>query len=351
VTNQNLTGKVQTVLGPISPDDLGPTLTHEHILFDGSWPATRLPKATDQAFFEKPVSQETLGKIRHHIKANRDNSRLNDVQTAIDEVGLYKQYGGGTLVEVTSIGIGRDPVGLRRVSNATGVNIVMGGSYYVNTHHPPEVDDLTEDDIVAQIVGDITEGVEGTGIKTGIIGEVGCDWPLTDNERKILRASARAQHITGAPLLIHPGRDETAPLEIIEVLYEADAELDHTIIGHLDRTVFERDTLKKIAESGCYMEWDLFGWVGSYYSMNLKIDMPSDDQRLERIGWISSEGYGRKVVIAHDICQKVRLEKYGGHGYSYILDHIAPRMLDRGFTPQAVQDILVSNPAEALTFL
>ena len=133
--------------------------------------------------------------------------------------------------------------------------------------------------------------------------------------------------MTGAPLLIHPGRDETAPLEIIDILDRAGADLSHTIMGHLDRTVFERGTLKQIAESGCYMEWDLFGWVGSYYAANPNIDMPSDDQRLERIAWISSEGYGRKVVVAHDICTKHRLEKYGGHGYSYILDHIAPRML------------------------
>ena len=98
--------------------------------------------------------------------------------------------------------------------------------------------------------------------------------------------------MTGAPLLIHPGRDETAPLEIIDILDRAGADLSHTIMGHLDRTVFERGTLKQIAESGCYMEWDLFGWVGSYYSKNLNIDMPSDDQRLERIAWISSEGYG-----------------------------------------------------------
>ena len=236
------------------------------------------------------------------------------------------------------------------VSNATGVNIVMGASHYVNTHHPPGMDDLTEDDIVDLIVGDITEGAQGTGIRSGIIGEVGCAWPLADNERKVLKASARAQRMTGAPLLIHPGRDETAPLEIIDILDRAGADLSHTIMGHLDRTVFERETLKQIAESGCYMEWDLFGWVGSYYAANPDIDMPSDDQRLERIAWISSEGYGRKVVVAHDICTKHRLEKYGGHGYSYILDHIAPRMLTRGFTPEGVHDILVSNPAEALTF-
>ncbi len=350
MTSNELTGKVQTVLGPVEPGALGRTLTHEHILFDGSWATPPPANATDRAFFEKPVSPETLGRIRYRSKANRDNGRLADVDTAIEEVGLYKQFGGGTLVEVTSIGIGRDPVGLARVSHATGVNIVMGASFYVNTHHPPGMDDLSEDDIVELIARDITEGADGTDIKSGIIGEVGHDWPMTDNERKVLRASARAQRMTGAPLLIHPGRNERAPLEIIDVLDRAGADLSHTIMGHLDRTVFERETLKQIAEAGCYMEWDLFGWCGSYYYPNPDIDMPSDDQRLERIAWISSEGYARKVTVAHDICKKHRLEKYGGHGYTYILDHIAPRMLTRGFSPDGVNDILVTNPAEALTF-
>ena len=186
-------------------------------------------------------------------------------------LGCSSSDGGGTLVEVSSIGIGRDPIGLARVSNATGVNIVMGASYYVNTHHPPGMDDLAEEDIVDLVVGDITKGADGTAIRSGIIGEVGCDWPLTDNERKVLKASARAQRMTGAPLLIHPGRDEMAPLEIIDILDRAGADLSHTIMGHLDRTVFERGTLKQIAESGCYMEWDLFGWGGSYYSPNLDI--------------------------------------------------------------------------------
>ena len=350
MTGNDLSGRAQTVLGPVDPGQLGRTLTHEHILFDGSWTEASFPSASDQAFYEKPVSQEILGRLRYRLKPNRDNGRLEDIPTAIEEVGLFKQYGGGTLVEASSIGIGRDPIGLARISNATGVNIVMGASYYVNTHHPPGMDDLTQDDIVDLIVRDVTEGADGTGIRSGIIGEVGCDWPLTDNERKVLKASARAQRMTGAPLLIHPGRDETAPLEIIDILDRAGADLSHTIMGHLDRTVFERDTLKQIAEAGCYMEWDLFGWGGSYYAKNLDVDMPSDDQRLERIAWISSEGYGRKVVIAQDICTKARLEKFGGHGYSYILDHIAPRMLTRGFTPEAVHDILVSNPAEVLTF-
>ena len=137
MTGDDLSGKVQTVLGPVDPGQLGRTLTHEHIFFDGSWVETRPQSASDQAFFDKPVSQEILGRLRYRLKPNRDNGRLDDVETAIEEVGLFKQYGGGTLVEASSIGIGRDPIGLARVSNATGVNIVMGASFYVNTHHPP----------------------------------------------------------------------------------------------------------------------------------------------------------------------------------------------------------------------
>ena len=72
---------------------------------------------------------------------------------------------------------------------------------------------------------------------------------------------------------------------------------------------------------------------------------------MDDIGWISSEGYGHKVLVAHDISSKHRLETYGGHGYYYILGHIVPRMRARGLTEQAIDDILVNNPREALTFV
>ena len=346
-----LTGKIQTVLGPIEPDRLGVTLTHEHLLVDLSILSSPPDHASARAFFEMPVSTETLGRIRHYAAPNRDNAQLLDVATAIDEVNLYKQYGGTSLVDATSIGIARDPVGLARISSATGVNVIMGASHYVAPAHPGDMDSRTEDEIAARIIADVTKGVDGTRVRSGIIGEVGCSWPLTDNERKVLRASAKAQRATGAPLLIHPGRDETAPLEILAVLAEAGADLGRTIIGHLDRTVFLRDTLKQIAGAGCYLEWDLFGQEQSYYGANTNIDMPGDSKRMDDIAWIAAEGYGRKVVVAHDICSKHRLERYGGHGYSYILGHIVPRMLARSFAQEIIDDLLVNNPRHALVFV
>ena len=350
MAHDGMAGKIQTVLGPISPDQLGVTLTHEHMLIDLSVLHEPPEDASGKAAFEAPVSMENVGRIRHYATKNRDNSRLLDVPTAIEEVGFYKQYGGDSLVDATSLGIARDPTGLARISRATGVNIVMGASHYVAHAHPPDMDSRTEDSIVEKIVEDVTVGVDGTGIRSGIIGEVGCSWPLDDNERKVLIASARAQRLTGAPILIHPGRDETAPLQIIEVLAESGADLSRTIMGHLDRTVFMRSTLTRIAEAGCYMEWDLFGRESSYYWANTAIDMPSDARRMDDIAWIGSQGYGHKVLVAHDVCSKDRLERFGGHGYSYILSHIVPRMLARGFSQEAADRILVDNPRDALTF-
>jgi len=350
MADQNQVGKVQTVTGPVDPAEMGITLTHEHLLFDASTFISLPTEASLRDLYYQPVSFDNLGWIRHHGVGNRDNATLLSIDTAIEETMLYKQFGGGSLVDATSIGIARDPIGLARISRHTGIKIVMGAAHYVHQAHPVDMDDRTEDEIFETIVTDVIEGAEGTDVKSGIIGEVGCSWPLTDNERKVLRAAARAQRVTGAPILIHPGRDETAPFEIIEVLSEAGADLDRTIMGHIERTIFKLEDFKRVAESGCYVEWDLFGTEQSYYGANPKIDMPNDATRMDQIAYLASEGFGDKMVVAHDICSKSRLIKYGGHGYFYIISHIVPRMRARGYTDELIEKILVGNPARILTF-
>ena len=348
-------GKVQTVTGTVNPNDMGITLTHEHILLDLS-PLGKIPtEASLRKLYYEPLSCDNLGWILHQATlqeaASQDISMLLSIDTAIKEIMLYKHFGGGSLVDATSIGIARDPIGLARISRHTGVNVVMGSSFYVDDAHPVNMDELSEEEIFEKIVEDITEGVDGTGIKSGIIGEVGCSWPLTDNELKVLRASGRAQLATGAPLLIHPGRHETAPLEIIEILREVGTDLTRTVMGHVDRTISEREDFERLAETGCYVEWDLFGTEQSYYIANPNgIDMPNDATRMDQIGWLLESGYEDKIVIAHDICSKQRLIKYGGHGYFYIISHIVPRMRSRGFSEDTINKILIDNPKSILSF-
>ena len=199
------------------------------------------------------------------------------------------------------------------------------------------------------MVQEITVGVGDTDVKAGIIGEIGCSWPLAPNERKVLRAAADAQQETGAPILIHPGRDQKAPREVLEFLAEAGADLGRTIMGHLDRTFADMGPLLELAASGCFLEYDLFGNETSYYPLS-KADMPSDAQRLGFIQRLIAEGYGDKIVVAHDICTKHRLVRYGGHGFAHILENIVPWMREKGFSNQDINSILRANPARILAF-
>lgn len=345
-----LTGTVQTVLGPIAADSLGATTTHEHLLVDLSGLQPLPVEASRRATFFAPVTMELLSKINYGGHRSLDNSRLLDVDTAIGEALLFKRAGGDTIVDATSIGIGRDPDGLRQIARATGLHVVMGASHYVGAAHPRDMDTRSEDAIASEIVRDIAVGVGDTGVRAGIIGEVGCSWPLTANERKVLRASGRAQRRTGAPLLIHPGRNEAAPAEIVDVLREVGADLSRTIIGHIERTIFERSEMAKLAETGCVLEFDLFGREHSYYKHSPDIDMINDAQRLKLLAWLIAEGLGGQIVLAQDTASKTHLVRYGGCGYAHILQNIVPRMRARGFREADLQAMLVDTPRRLLAF-
>ena len=228
--------------------------------------------------------------------------------------------------------------------------MVMGAGYYVHAAQTHTLEDISEEQITQQIIEEIQNGVGNTGVKAGIIGEVGCTWPLEKTESKVLRASAKAQVETGAAILIHPGRSESAPLEILGILSESGADMSRVIMGHLDRTISTLESLQEIASTGCVLEWDLFGVEVSFYQPS-NFDMPSDAQRMNIIKNMIDEGRGKNIVIADDICTKHRLVKYGGHGYGYILEHIVPRMRSRGFSETEILDITQNNASRLLTIV
>ena len=349
MSNASLSGMAHTVLGPVSPDDLGPTTTHEHLLIDFKMMFRPPSEASERPKAFEPVTLQNLGWVSYDPFRSQDNLELLDEETAIDEVQRFKAAGGRTIVEATTFGIGRDPHGLVRIARATGVNIVMGAGYYVDAVHPNDMDDKSDSEIADEIVAQLTTGVDDTGVRAGIIGELGCTWPLTDNERKVLRGGARAQRETGAAILIHPGRDPAAPFEVLDVLAEAGADTRRVIIGHLDRTIADVDILLELARRGPYLEYDLFGWEVSNYSPS-DMDMPNDAQRIAFIERLVQEGHADQVVIAHDMCFKSRLASYGGHGYSHILENIVPRMRARGIPEGDIDSIVVANPARVLTY-
>lgn len=344
-------GMVRTVLGDVAPRTLGQTMMHEHLLIGfGRW--RREASRTEPANFDDPRSSEPISlENRHWIAFYGRHPRqyaLDEEDIATAEAQRFADAGGGTIVDVTNPDLTRQPEVLKRISEATGLHVVMGCGRYVNGHHPLDMDQKSVDDLADEITNDVLRGADGTDIKSGIIGEIGTEYPIHPNEEKALRAAAAAQGRTGAPVSIHPGRGIEAPLACMDILLSAGCDATRTIMGHLDRTLFELDDFLALAETGCYLEFDLFGQESSHY-VHAPIDMPNDAMRINLIIGLIEAGYGDRIVIAHDICQKTNLTHYGGHGYAHILENVVPVMLRKGMTEADIERILVHNPAEILT--
>jgi phosphotriesterase-related protein len=341
---ESLKGKVQTVLGVIEPEELGFTQTHEHLLVN------LLPVALREQNVAEPITLENVGYLRRNWLNNLDNLVLDDEAAAIAELERFKASGGAAIVEVSPIGTGRDPEAYARISRATGVHVIMGTSYYNAAYHPPEISELSEEEIAEIFVEEITNGADGTGIKPGIIGEIALDWPPYDSEVKVLRAGAMAQAQSGAALNIHPGRSDESPLDVIRIVKEAGGIPERTIMSHVERTLLNEADVLMLAETGCYLEFDLFGQEASYYPI-ADIDMPNDAMRVERIMGLIREGYGDKILISLDVCHKTQLAKYGGDGYNHILDNVLPIMRRKGMSNEDIEAVTVRNPARILSFI
>jgi len=348
MSGKYLSGKVQSVLAVISPEDLGITLSHEHLIVDLRHTYYQESELmSDMAFTRQPISLETLNWVCHHPLSSWDNLLLDDEKLAIEEAMLFRLEGGGTIVDCSNRNLKRDPRALARISRATGLNIIMGSGYYVWQSHGPEMDTKTEEEILQEFVQDITEGVRDTGIRAGIIGELGTSSPLHPNELKVLRAGARAQQITGAAITIHAPRHEADPLKVVEILSDAGADPQHIIMGDIDRTLLTHERRCELAQTGCYLQYDHFGQL-DYYIMP-EIDMPNDRYRVNEIIQLIKEGYLSQILLCHDICWKTMLCRYGGHGYAHVLKYVVPIMRMKGVTEEQIHTLLIENPKRVLT--
>ncbi|HEY50986.1 MAG TPA: hypothetical protein G4O20_04190, partial [Dehalococcoidia bacterium] len=247
--------------------------------------------------------------------------------------------------------IGQDPQAMARIARATGLNIIMGTGYYTMDSGCAEVlARKTEDEIYQDIINDIMTGTDG--ICAGIIGEIGADsWPLHDIEIKSLRAAAKAQRATGAGLTIHPGRLDESPLQIVDVVKKAGADMSRVVIEHIDRTAYTFETMVEIAKAGCYLEFDCFSMEGYYPRRYGVFDIPNDAQRVNYIIRLIEMGYLNQILIATDTAMKYRLMAYGGPGYAHIPENVIPWMRDKGMPEEVIRTITEENPKRILTFV
>ncbi|MEQ1538786.1 MAG: hypothetical protein ABL928_07665 [Sphingorhabdus sp.] len=337
-------GIVQTVCGSIAPDRLGPTLLHEHVLCDIRPPSW---KELEQVGAE--ITLENRHAIDYGEVLAPGNYLLNSITLAIAEVGRMRAAGGSGIVELSCGGLHPDPAGLKAVSEATGAHIVMGCGHYVEEYQDPANHLRMIDDFAREMVAQVREGAWGTDIKAGLIGEIGCQAPWTEQEQRIMAGAAIAQQETGAALSVHPGRDPDQPQEIAEFLASRSGNLSRTIMSHVDRTIFDDERLFRLADSGIVIELDLFGTESSYYKLNEEVDMPNDAARLLVLRKLIDRGHLHQIAISHDICQRSRLTACGGHGYGHIYRNILPLMRRRGFSEAEIETIMIGTPRRLLT--
>ncbi|XP_062350573.1 phosphotriesterase-related protein isoform X2 [Cinclus cinclus] len=299
----SLSGKVQTVLGPVEPDCLGYTLTHEHLTMNYS-SCFCPPSPGQEPLSNGPIEMKNLFWIKQNPYSHKENLLLYQETDAVREELLhFKAAGGGTIVENTTTGIGRDMNTLKKLAEETGVHIIAGAGFYVDSTHSSQTQAMTVEQLTEIIVDEVLKGADGTNIKCGVVGEIGCSWPLTPSEHRVLQATAQAQAQLGCPVIIHPGRNSDSPFQILRILQEAGADASKTVMSHLDR-----------------------------------------------IRMLIDEGYEDRILMAHDVHTKNRLLKYGGHGYSHIFKNIVPKMLIRGISQDKIDKILLANPKRWLTF-
>lgn len=350
---------VTTVTGERAVSDLGYTLPHEHLLVDISvWAEEEGSRdtMTRRKRADADVSLETLwwmGTDRAFGSEARDNWRLDDVETAVEEARRFADAGGGTIVDVTpmSPALARDPERMRDIARRTGLNVVAGTGHYVRGAHPDTVDDQNVNDIADEMVSDLTEGMNGTNVRAGVIGEVGAVHGFRDheNEVKCFRAAARAQRETGAPITVHPPFFYQEGHDVLDVLEDAGADLENVVLGHLDvslRLDGAVEYYESLADRGVYVQFDTFGRTG--YHATFDESYPLDADRIRALRTLFDDGYGDQLLVSQDVCKKIHLTAYGGIGYDYILRDIVPRLERRGFSDDEIGRLLVENPRAML---
>lgn len=345
------TADVMTVLGPVPADRLGRTLMHEHLLFNLETYLHQPPDPADAPFVEAPITLENLWWVREHPMASRDNLVQADPDLAASEVERFKAAGGQTIVEVSSIGLARDVRGLRQIAEGTGLNIVAGTGYYVGSSHPPTLAGRTVEDVTAELVRDLREGLDGTTIRAGVIGEIGTSEPLYETEAIVLRAAARAQAETGAAMVVHPApqhRSAEAFGPWLDILESEGAIPSRVVLSHLEARLGERlEDFATLARRGYMLALDTWGNAKHYESRDFT--MPSDADRIRLLVRLVKEGLTPHLVLAQDVCYRDALTAFGGPGYGHILRAIVPRLLAAGLPAAALDTMLIENPQRVLT--
>ena len=301
---------VMTVLGEIPVDKLGVTQMHEHILAN--------------ADFEH----------------NDQNMVIDEVDVAIEEIRSFKAAGGDTIVEHSCEGLGQDIVGLKEVSQKSGVHVVASTGYYRECSYPNYVTKETDKQLARRLVKNLTEGIEGTGIRPGILAEIATEYgvgKMSTTEKKVFISVAHAQVETGVPVSTHCWAGELA-FDQIKLLTSNGVPPEKILIGHLAVDNGVKDRILRIADKGVYLGIDCIGF--EYESV---VGM-KDRDKAHFVRELVDRGFLERIMISQDLMRKLYLKHYHGPGYDYLLLRFVPILLDEGLSRKEIDTMLMANP-------
>lgn len=311
VAGAETTPLVQTVLGPASPETLGPTLMHEHVLVDFI--------GADQVSRDRYDRGEAFAKALPFLEQARAD-------------GLH------TLVECTPAWLGRDVELLRRLSRESGIAIVTNTGYYGAADDkfvPAHAWKETAEQLSARWIAEARDGIEGTGIRPGFM-KIGVDpGPLSAIDAKLVRAAGLTHRATGLAIGSHTGDGvaATAQLDLLEAMGVPPS----AFVWIHAQNETDGDLHVRAAERGAWVEFD-------------GVSEDSFDAHKTMVLHMYERGHIGRTLISHDAGWYHVGEPEGGtfRPFSLIFRRFMPELRKAGLTPEAKRRLLVDNPREAL---
>jgi phosphotriesterase-related protein len=313
---------VRTVLGDIDPATLGVTYAHEHVILDAPIVEDRFP----------------------HIL-------LDDAAIAIEELGRCAQAGVGAMIDAMPCGIGRDPVRLAAISEATGVHLVATTGLHTRKWYPglSWANELPAEKLAELFIADVVDGidrfdyrgphVERTPHRAGVLKIGTLQNEPNERDRRLFAAAAIVHRATGVPILTHC-EEGHGGLEQVKLLGQLGVDAGAVVLSHTDK-VDDPDYHLALADTGVYLEYD--------QALRHPIDEHSTTVRMAAT--LVAAGFGAQVMLGTDGARRSLWSSYGGKpGLAALVSSVVPALCRAGVSAEATSRIMVDNPARFFAF-
>lgn len=341
---------LNTLRGTISAEEVNLICPHEHLFIDMTHEAVAPKTEAEKELFYGDIHMKDLGILHRNPYVVYTNLTLEDVDLAVEETQCLADYGCNLLVDVTTVGVGRDLMKLKEFSKKSDLNVIAGTGLFVHDALPKMYESKTPEQIAAWMIDEIQNGHCDTGIKPGVIGEIGVSEKIYPVEEKSIRAAAIASVATDLPIYLHTYPWNRVALDAVKMLLDGGVKPENICICHLDVT-FDDEYLRQALDLGIYLEFDNLSKEFFFEAQEGAFaggPFETDVARAHKLKELIAEGYRDQLLLANDLCLKGSLHKYGGPGYDHAFRNFVPMMRLYGISEEDIHQIVYVNPKRFL---